>query len=158
MKKLRVYVDTSVIGGCLDKEFTEESNRVFELAKSGELIILISEMVTAELASAPEAARELLEAIPDSAVEYVPITDRVQSLRDAYIQAGVLGPSSRDDATHVAAATVARADAIVSWNFRHIVQLHKIKGYNEVNNRLGYDPLTILSPKEISHEEQDQDD
>ena len=42
-----------------------------------------------------------------------------------------------DDATHVAAATVAKADAVVSWNFKHIVRLDKIKAYNEVEARDG---------------------
>lgn len=65
------------------------------------------------------------------------------------MEAKILGPEWIDDATHVAAATVARADAIVSWNFKHIVRLDKMKAYNQVNLLNGYGILTIISPKEV---------
>ena len=58
-----------------------------------------------------------------------------------------------DDATHVAAATIARADAIVSWNFRHIVRLDRIKAYNQVNLANGYGILTIVSPRDVGYDE-----
>ena len=65
------------------------------------------------------------------------------------MQAKILGTEWIDDATHVAVATVARADAIVSWNFKHIVRLDKMKAYNQVNLMNGYGILTIISPKEV---------
>ncbi|MEK7250008.1 MAG: hypothetical protein AAB209_06235, partial [Bacteroidota bacterium] len=77
----------------------------------------------------------------------------VIELRDAYLSAGVVGPKWVDDATHVAAATVARADAIVSWNFVHIVRLDRMKAYNRVNLLNGYGMLTIITPKEINYDE-----
>ena len=83
----------------------------------------------------------------------MPITEEVLALRDAYLAAGVVGPQRLDDAGHVAAATVARADAIVSWNFRHIVRLDKIRAYNQVNLLHGYGILTILTPKEVRFDE-----
>ena len=85
------------------------------------------------------------------------MTNEIRRLRDAFLTAGVVGPKWLDDATHVAAATVHRADAIVSWNFRHIVRLDKIKAYNTVNTAMGYQPLTILSPKDVSYGEPEQD-
>jgi hypothetical protein len=81
----------------------------------------------------------------------------VLQLRDAYLAADIVGRKWTDDATHVAAATVARADAIVSWNFRHIVRLDKIRAYNEVNRAMGFAPLTILSPKEVAYDNADED-
>jgi hypothetical protein len=80
----------------------------------------------------------------------------VLQLRDAYLAAGVVGPKWMDDATHVAAATVAKADAIVSWNFKHILRLDKIKAYNEVNGQMGFAALTILSPKEVVYDNADE--
>jgi hypothetical protein len=73
------------------------------------------------------------------------LTDQVLALRDAYLSAGVVGRGSLDDASHVAAATAARADAIVSWNFKDIVSVGRIRGYNRVNLQLGYEILTILT-------------
>lgn len=148
MKPLRVYVDTSVIGGCGDKEFAEDSLRLVREAKRGRIQVLISEVVVTELAGAPSDVRAVLEGLDPDAIELVPLSSEVIALREAYLEAEVVSESSRNDATHVAAATVARADAIVSWNFKHIVKLEKIKAYNQVNLLNGYGILTILTPRD----------
>jgi len=77
----------------------------------------------------------------------------VKALAGEYIRAGVLLPDSMSDALHVAAATVYGAALILSWNFRHIVNFKRIRGFNGVNVTNGYRPMTILSPLEVSDEE-----
>lgn len=155
MKRLRIYVDASVVGGCWDHEFEADSRRLLDAARNGDVILLVSEILVRELATAPERVRSLLSSLPSDAIEVVPITDEIVALQDAYLAAGIVGARWRDDAAHVAAATVARADAIVSWNFRHIVRLDKIKAYNQVNLLNGYGILTILTPKEALPHGQD---
>jgi predicted nucleic acid-binding protein len=155
MKRYRVYLDTSAIGGCCDEEFEDDSRRVIELARAGRLTLLLSDVVIAELAGAPAEVQEVLPSVPPENVETVPISAEINALRDAYLAAGIVGPRWTDDATHVAAATVARADAIASWNFKHIVRLDKIKAYNQVNLANGYGILTIVSPKEVLIDEPD---
>ncbi|MFA6245007.1 MAG: PIN domain-containing protein [Candidatus Hydrogenedentales bacterium] len=149
MKPLRVYLDTSVLGGCCDTEFSEDSLRVINAIRVGRLKGIVSAVVLAELDAAPENVRRVLSSLPANHLERVELTNDVYDLREAYLQAGILSPSRADDALHVAAATSARADAIVSWNFRHIVRLDKIKGFNKVNLEYGYGYLTIVSPKEV---------
>lgn len=153
---LRVYTDTSVIGGCLDEEFAEVSRRVFAAAEKGACLVLLSDVVIAELEDAPSAVREILRLLPPESIERVPITEEVHKLRDAYLDASIVSRRWADDAMHVAAAFVAGADAIVSWNFRHIVRLDKIKGYNRINAEHGYGNLTIISPLEFGHNEEDR--
>jgi len=153
MKKLRIYIDTSVIGGCLDDEFSVESNNLIELIKQEKFILLISEIIINELIDAPQAVKNILLSIPQSAIEVVNITCEILQLRDDYINGGVVTSKSINDATHVAAATVARADAIISWNFKHIVRLDKMKGYNQINLLNGYGILTIISPLEVTIDE-----
>jgi predicted nucleic acid-binding protein len=153
MKKLRIYIDTSVIGGCLDDEFSVESNNLIELIKQEKFILLISEIIINELIDAPQAVKNILLSIPQSAIEVVNITSEILQLRDDYINGGVVTSKSINDATHVAAATVARADAIISWNFKHIVRLDKMKGYNQINLLNGYGILTIISPLEVTIDE-----
>ncbi len=155
MKKLRVYLDTSVIGGCLDDEFSVESNQVIEGIKEERFILLISEIVINELINAPQEVKDILLSIPKNVIEVVNINDEILQLRDNYIDVGVVTEKSINDATHVAAATVARADAIISWNFKHIVRLDKMKGYNQINLLNGYGILTIISPLEVSIDETD---
>jgi len=152
-KPLRIYVDTSVVGGCLDDKFAADSRQLFELARRGIIRLLVSDVLFRELSAAPPEVRALLPALPPQSVEIVSITEDVLDLRDAYLQAGVVGAPSVDDAAHVAAATVARADAIVSWNFRHIVRLDRIRAYNQVNLANGYGVLTILTPREVRLDE-----
>jgi predicted nucleic acid-binding protein len=149
MKKLRVYFDTSVIGGCLDDEFSVDSLQLLELVRQGQLIMLLSEVVVVELSSAPIEVRAILQALPVEYIESIALTPELIELAQSYLSAGVLTPKSLNDAIHVAAATIARADAIVSWNFKHIVRLDKMKQYNQVNLLNGYGILTIVSPKEV---------
>ena len=153
MKPLRVYADTSVFGGSFDNEFAIESERFFDLVRAGRVKILVSEVVVRELANAPVRVRELLRSLPADSVEQVRLTRDVIDLRDAYLAAGILDPQSTDDATHVAAATVARADAIVSWNFKHIVRIDKMRAYNQVNLQTGFGLLSIASPQEVRFDE-----
>jgi hypothetical protein len=141
--------DTSVFGGCFDAEFVEHSTRFFRAVQDGRIVVLVSDTVAAELAGAPEHVRRMLLSIPSTQVERVDVTPAVLALRDAYLTAGIVGPTSRNDATHVVAATVARADAIVSWNFKHIVHLGRIRRYNEVNIIQRYGMLIIMSPAEV---------
>lgn len=157
MKPLRVYVDTSVIGGCLDEEFATDSLRLFEAIKRHKVTLLLSAIVLRELALAPRDVLRVLEGLPDGSVEEVPLTEEVLVLRDAYVRAGIVSQRWLDDAGHVAAATIARADAIISWNFKHIVRLDKMKAYNQVNLANGYGILTIISPPEVRIDEPNED-
>ena len=119
------------------------------MVQKGKCVLLISEIVVAELDKAPAAVQNILLSLPEEAVEKVEITNEILELRNEYMKAKILGPEWINDATHVAVATVARADAIVSWNFKHIVRLDKMKAYNRVNLMNGYGILTIISPKEV---------
>ena len=77
----------------------------------------------------------------------------MEILANAYIESGALGEGMRADALHIAAATVADVDVLASWNFRHMVNLRRIRQYNEVNRRLGYPPVEIRTPKELEDDE-----
>lgn len=152
-RKERLYFDFSVIGGYYDPEFVEDSRRVIGYARSERIAVLISEVVVQEILKAPTRVQEVLFSIPSSTLERIELTPEILSLRDAYLSAQIVSPRWSDDAMHVAAATVARADAIVSWNFRHIVRLDKMRAYNQVNLANGYGILTIISPKEVNYDE-----
>ena len=152
-KKLRVYLDTSVFGGCFDEEFREDSQRLIEALRFGRMTLLLSEVVLAELRRAPFEVRRMPDTIPGYFKELVSLSRAAFELQTAYIKAGIVGEKSKTDALHVAVASTARADAIISWNFKHIVRLDKIKEYNYVNYQYGYGILTILSPWEVSPDE-----
>jgi hypothetical protein len=142
----RVYVDTSVVGGVHDPIFTIDSQWVFDEAARGSLVLLLSDTLLQEAAGAPAHVGQVLDNLPSSAFETVTLDDPAEDLRDAYLAAKVVGVSRELDATHVAIATVAGADALLSWDRRHLVGLVRVQGYNRVNQRLGYQELTIVTP------------
>jgi predicted nucleic acid-binding protein len=157
MMRFRIYIDTSVIGGCLDKEFQNGSRELIDRFKRGEMIAVISELTTLELKDAPQEVQDVLKEIPERNIEYVELTEEVVNLAKKYIAEGVIGGGKLVDAEHIAIATINHVDALVSWNFRHIVNLQRIRGYNSVNFKYGYPLLEIRSPLEvITYEEREE--
>jgi len=118
--------------------------------QAGRFILVISDVTTRELQEAPEQVRQVLVQLPEENVEEIAVDDEVSSLRNAYLAAGVVGPASEADAEHIAAATIAEVDMVVSWNFRHIVHFDKIRGFNGINSLKGYRRLEIYSPVEVA--------
>lgn len=155
-KTRKVYVDASVFGGAFDEEFTEDSRAFFDQVVQGRFAILTSGLVADELAQAPAEVRELFERLLAKA-ELVAVDASALALQAAYLDAGILTPTWADDALHVALATVAGADLIVSWNFRHIVHFEKVPRYNAVNALHGYRELAIHSPSEVIAYEDDEE-
>lgn len=148
MRVLRVYADTSVFGGPFDEEFADASRRLFNAIDQGRFRLVTSGLVEQELAQAPKQVQEFFIKTAANAELVEPSTDAV-SLRDAYVSLGVVSESYLADALHVALATVAGCDLIVSWNFKHIVNYRKIRQYNAVNALKGYGEIAIHSPLEV---------
>lgn len=157
-KRLRVYVDTSVIGGCGDDEFKEASTRLIRKFMSGEAIVVVSDVMIAELEGAPDQVQAVLQDISPANVEYVMLDDEATRLAEEYVRQGALSSRMIADAQHIALATIARVDVLVSWNFKHIVNLDRIHRYNSVNLREGYGLLEIRSPQEVLQNEPDDQD
>jgi predicted nucleic acid-binding protein len=149
MKKFRIYIDTSILGGCEDEEFSVASLKLVDCIRTGEFKVLVSDLLVRELSLAPERIKGVLQSIPLENIEQLSETEDAIGLQRAYIGARILGKSSLNDALHVAIATVAMADLIVSWNFKHIVHFDKIRMFNAVNLREGYGIIDIRSPLEV---------
>lgn len=157
MHRIRVYVDNSVFGGTHDEQFAEASGHFFEWVRQGGCVVLVSRVVLDEIEGAPKEVRQVLADLPAGSTEEVPVDDEVNELAQAYVDAGVVASRRIADATHVAAATVARADLVLSWNFRHLVDFRRIQKFNGVNALRGYGRIEIHSPLEISYGDEDED-
>ena len=149
MRPLRIYADASVIGGCEDAEFAADSRVLWDAFVSGRHLLVLSTLTVAELRGAPAAVRNRVRKVPDRYIQMLGDSTEAQALADAYLARGIVGPGSRADAVHVATATVARVDLLVSWNFRHIVNLGRIRRFHAVNLEMGYLPLEIRTPREV---------
>jgi predicted nucleic acid-binding protein len=152
---LRIYADSSVFGGAFDDEFADASRAFFDRARRGDFRLVVSSVVESEIQSAPPGVRRLFEEFKPTA-ELAPVSDEALTLRDAYIEAGIVSRKSLTDALHVALASTARCSLIVSWNFAHIVHFARIPRYNAVNTAQGHGTIAIHSPLEVvANEDED---
>ena len=149
--KPRIYVDTSVIGGCHDSEFRDASLQLFDWFLHGKAKLIYSEVTVSELSNAPDFVRETFAEIPDGSKELVLMTEEADQLADAYISSGALGTANRADAEHIALATLAKVDILTSWNFKHMVSGRRIKAYNQVNRQSGFTEIAIKTPEATVH-------
>jgi len=147
--KLQIYIDTSVFGGYYDKDFEIDTQKLFERIKNKDFIVVVSDITLEEIKFAPERVRDLINEIPKDCLRQIELTQDAFELAQTYINEKVVGKSSFTDAKHIATATVNRADVLISWNFKHIVNLDRIRGYNSVNLRFNYPVIEIRSPKEL---------
>jgi predicted nucleic acid-binding protein len=147
--KQRIYLDTSVFGGYFDDEFEDHTIPFFERIKSGEYIVLFSSVTQDELELAPENVKVLVKSLRIDLSEFIDTTEEAIDLATEYITEKVVGKTSFADCLHIALATINRADFLVSWNFRHIVNVERIRGYNSINIKNGYRQLEIRSPREF---------
>ena len=99
--------------------------------------------------------KNLLQQYEENCFEHVELTAEAEYLANCYIAEKVVGPTSIDDCQHIAIATINKVDVLASWNFKHIVNLKRIKGYNGVNMKMGYNILEIRNPKELIEYEND---
>lgn len=149
----RIYADTSVIGGCLDEEFKKVSEILINEFKKGLKIISISDLTLKEIEIAPKEVRDVLSRIPEANKEYLILNDEAIFLSKKYIEEEAISPKYLLDAQHIAIATVNKNDVLVSWNFKHIVNLRRIQLYNATNLKYGYPILEIRSPREVIDEQ-----
>ncbi|MFQ5707234.1 MAG: PIN domain-containing protein [bacterium] len=150
--KTRVYIDTSVFGGYFDDEFTEHSTQLIEQFKTGRKVLILSDLTLQELENAPKQVRDLHQSIPTEFIEFVTLEEQAKFLALKYIEEEAIPQKFLVDAQHIAIATINRVDVLVSWNFRHIVNLRRIQLYNATNLKYGYALLEIRSPREIIDE------
>jgi hypothetical protein len=151
MRIQRVYIETSVIGGCFDEEFAPWSNGLMKDVRLGNYRAVTSEIVAAEVEPAPEEVQSRYNELKKYGASVVDVTVDVVELADAYERRQILSPNYRDDGLHIAAATVHGVDVLTSWNFQHIVHFEKIRRFNAVNQELGYKPIDIRSPREVTN-------
>ncbi len=147
--KQRFYFDTSVFGGVYDIEFEEETLQLFERVKLGKIVCVYSDLTETELIKAPQNVKKYFRELPKENTERVIVNGEIIELATKYLEEKVVGKTSFDDCIHIATATLNKVDMLVSWNFKHIVNIYRIRGYNSINIKMNYSSLEIRSPKEI---------
>lgn len=160
MRKLKIYLDTSVISHLQADDVQDKMLKTLEFWKyieRGEYTVFISDLVVAEIEECPEPKKAFLEDNMNKApLNVIEINEEITILADKYISEGIFSIKYRDDATHVAAASVLGCTAVISWNFKHIVKLKTIIGVNGINRLMGYGEIEIVTPETIIEEDEDE--
>jgi len=146
---VRLYLDTSIIGGNFDEEFKEWTQPLVNEILKGKFTAVISDITLREIQDAPKEVVKLLDQLIQSSCEFIAGTPETEALAKFYIEEGALTLKSLEDANHIALATFHNVSAVVSWNFKHIVNVDRIRLFNSVNLKYGYGLIDIRSPREI---------
>ena len=157
MKVSALYLDTSVIGGYFDAEWMADTRELWAQARAGKWRLLTSIVTERELENAPENVRQLFRETFPSASELLMATEEAEDLAEEYLRATVVSPKYADDALHVAICSTHRIPYLVSWNFRHLVNVRREAGFNAVNLLQGYAPLSIVNPRELIYGNSDDE-
>lgn len=156
MRTPTLYLDTSVLGGYFDDEWKEPTRELWRQMEAGQWHFQTSAITLEEITNAPQNVRGLFHETFDPA-SLVTVTPETELLAAQYIEKSVITPKYTDDARHVATCTVAKIDYLVSWNFRHLVNVQREAGFNAVNLLQGYQPVRIVNPLELIYGRPDQD-
>ena len=144
-----IYIDTSVFGGKFDTEFQLWTTLFFQKVFETDIKLIYSDVASDELRGAPYYVQDFVKLIPEKHILRVELTEEAILLAERYLSANIVGKSSRADCYHIALATVLKADILVSWNFKHIVNVERIHGYNAINMLSGYQTIEIRNPREV---------
>jgi len=152
-----LYLDTSVVGGYFDDEWKDATKELWRQMEQGLFRFTTSVIMSQELIKAPESVQDLFARTFASPEMILDVTDEMDDLAAAYIQKAVLPPKYTDDARHVAVCVVSRADYLVSWNFKHLVNVNRSDAFNAVNLLQGYQPVRIVNPLELIYGRQNKE-
>lgn len=150
MRKLKIYLDTSVISHLKQDDVPEKMQDTLTLwskIKAGEYEVFISDVTLDEIDQCYEPKRTLMLEYLDS-IEYtvLNVNEEIYDIAYKFIENNVLTTKSFDDCRHISCALVNECDVIVSWNFKHIVNHRTIKGVKLISAITGYNEVSIYSP------------
>lgn len=157
MQKLKVYLDTSVISHLSQEDAPEkmaDTRQLWELFKNEKFDVYLSTVTLEEVSDCPEPKKSKMYEYLEQ-INYTPIriTDDMTDIAQQIVDMGILTRKSFDDCQHIAAAVIFGCDCIISWNFRHIVNIKTIRGVRAITNLKGYKPIEILNPSVLLESE-----
>lgn len=150
MRKLKIYLDTSVISHLEQEdvpEKMEQTRQVWKILQTGKYDVVISDLVLAEINECKEPKRSILkEYLSKINYDRLDITEETEKIANEIINEGILNPKSFDDCLHIASAIINDCNIIVSWNFKHMVNVDTINGIRRITFAKRYNNIDIYAP------------
>lgn len=158
MRKLKIYLDTSVISHLFAEDTPEKMKETLDFwedVKSGKYEVITSAVTIREISEASMPKRlKMLKALNEVEHTVIALNPSVERLAEEIIEKGILTRKSFDDCQHIATAILEGCSIIVSWNFKHIVRKKTIKGVREITISKEYQSVDIYSPVMMLDEEE----
>ena len=158
MGKLKVYLDTSVISHLLQDDVPEkmaDTRQLLEMFCAGKYDVYLSTVTLEELKGCSEPKQsQLFDYLGQIDYTLVEINDNIAEVAQQIIEMGILTKKSYDDCQHIGSAIVSECDCIISWNFKHIVNIKTIRGIRAITNLKGHKPIEILNPSVLLESEE----
>lgn len=158
MKKLKVYLDTSVISHLIQEDVPEkmaDTRQLWEMFRNGRYDVYLSTVTLEEIDDCPEPKRgRLYDYLKQIDYTLLRVDDDVSEIATQIIEMGILTKKSYDDCQHIGVAIINECDCIVSWNFKHIVNIKTIRGVRAITNLKGHKPIEILNPSVLLESEE----
>ena len=158
MRKLKVYLDTSVISYLLQEDAPEkmaDTRKLWEMFKDGKYDVYLSTVTLREIQRCSEPKKtQLIDRLNEIQFTTLDITDDVVAMAEKFIDMGILTKQSFDDCQHIGAAVINECDCIISWNFKHIVNVKTIRGVRAITNLEGYKMIEIWDPSVLLESEE----
>jgi len=157
MPQLKVYLDTSVVSYLWQNDAPEkmaDTRKLWEMFKLNKYDVFLSTVTLREISDCPEPKRGILfEQLRQIKYTPIQIDDSMDEIARQIIEMHILTPKSYDDCQHIAAAVMTECDCIISWNFKHIVNIKTIRGVRAITNLRGYKPIEIINPSVLLESE-----
>ena len=159
MRKLKIYLDTSVVSYLYQVDAPEKMQNtldLWELFKNKVYEVYISDIVIREISGCnEEKLKILLDYLDQIDYNIIETDEDIVELAGKFIDFGILKQKSFDDCQHIAAAILAGCDIITSWNFKHIVNVKTVRGVKVITTLEGYKDLLIYPPSVLIESEDD---
>lgn len=159
MRKLKVYLDTSVVSYLYQSDAPEKMQNtldLWKLFKNKVYEVYISDIVIREISGCnEEKLKILLDYLEQIDYNIIETDKNTIELAGKFIDFGILKQKSFDDCQHIAAAILAGCDIITSWNFKHIVNVKTVRGVKVITTLEGYKDLLIYPPSGLIESEDD---
>ena len=156
MRKLSIYLDTSFISHLEQEdvpEKMEQTRKLWDILQVGKYDVIISDLVLAEINECKEQKRRILkEYMSKISYERVEITEEAEEIANEIIEEGILNKKSFDDCLHIATAILSDCNIIVSWNFKHMVNVDTINGVRKITFAKRYNNIDIYAPNVLLNE------
>ncbi len=156
-RKLKVYLDTTVVSHLWQLDVPEKMNEtlgLWEEFKKNRFDIYLSQLTLEEVDKCTEEKREkLAKHLEEITFTNLSLTDESISIGKQIIELGILKEKSRDDANHIGVAVANNLDYIISWNFKHMVNIKTVNGVRAITNLRGYKDIDLVTPTYFLGEE-----